>query len=141
MIKRIIILIPIVLVILAVAATAQDDEFVEITDIDITARPPVPQAISFLYRTEPEFEMVMLRQTYESQILNPIDKEEFEEGLGFSTGSIQNPLIWLTTGAGIAAGLTAGYMDSNTERLNANWLAGTAGAALLTATIIMLIER
>lgn len=121
------------------AALAQ--EFIEITDIDITARPPIPQAISFLYRSEPEFEVVMLRQTYESLLLQPVDKEEFERGLGFSAGYITNPLLWLSTGAGIAAGITAGYMDVNSERLNANWLAGIAGTALLTATIIILLDR
>jgi hypothetical protein len=131
----------ILLLILVGCVLAQDDEFVEITDIDITARPPVPQAISFLYRTEPEFETVMLRQTYESQILNPIDKEEFEGGMEFGTGTIKNPAIWLSTGAGIAAGLTAGYMDANGETANANWLVGSAGVALITATVLMLIER
>ncbi|OGD74477.1 MAG: hypothetical protein A2Y64_01860 [Candidatus Coatesbacteria bacterium RBG_13_66_14] len=121
-------------------AFAQDSDVDAVVELEIFGRRMAPSQLSFILRTDPEFEKVMLRQTYASQILNPIDKEEFEEGISVSQRSIDNPLLWLATGAGIASGITAGYMDANSETLNANWLAGTAGVALLAAAVIMLVD-
>jgi hypothetical protein len=130
------------LILLAVpwSALAQEEDVDAVVELEIFGRRMAPSQLSFILRTDPEFEKVMLRQTYASQILNPIDKEEFEKGIAVSQRSIDNPLLWLATGAGIASGLTASYMDANSETLNANWLAGTAGVALLAAAVIMLVD-
>jgi len=119
---------------------AQDSDVDAVVELEIFGRRMAPSQLSFILRTDPEFERVMLRQTYASLILNPIDKEEFEKGIAVSQRSIDNPLLWLVTGAGIASGVTAGYMDANAETLNANWLAGTAGVAFLAAALLMLLD-
>jgi len=129
------VLVPLLLAAIPWSAFAQDSDVDAVVELEIFGR-----RMSFILRTDPQFEKVMLRQTYASQILNPIDKEEFEEGIAVSQRSIENPFLWLATGAGIASGITAGYMDANSETLNANWLAGTAGVALLVAAVIMLVD-
>jgi hypothetical protein len=134
------VLVPIVLAAIPWSAFAQDSDVDAVVELEIFGRRMAPSQMSFILRTDPQFEKVMLRQTYASQILNPIDKEEFEEGIAVSQRSIDNPFLWLATGAGIVSGITAGYMDANSETLNANWLAGTAGATLLIAAIIMLVD-
>lgn len=121
-------------------AFAQGSDVDAVVELEIFGRRMAPSQLSFILRTDPEFEKVMLRQTYASQILNPIDKEEFERGIAVSQRSIDNPLLWLATGVGIASGVTASYMDANSETLNANWLVGTSGVALLAAAVIMLID-
>jgi hypothetical protein len=134
------VLIPLILAAIPWSAFAQDSDVDAVVELEIFGRRMAPSQMSFILRTDPQFEKVMLRQTYASQILNPIDKEEFEEGIAVSQRSIENPFLWLATGAGIASGITAGYMDANSETLNANWLAGTAGVALLVAAVIMLVD-
>ncbi len=128
------------LLLLAQFAVAQDGEYIELADISITGRAQAPTAVSFLLRTDPDFGTVMLRQTYASQILNPIDKEEFEEGLAVTQRTIDNPLLWLATGAALLSGIAAGYMDSNGETENAGWLAGGSGVAISAAAVIILID-
>jgi hypothetical protein len=134
------VLVPLVLAAIPWPSFAQDSDVDAVVELEIFGRRMAPSQLSFILRTDPEFEKVMLRQTYASQILNPIDKEEFEKGIAVSQRSIENPLLWLLTGAGIASGITAGYMDANSETLNANWLAGSAGVALLAAAVIMLVD-
>jgi len=88
----------------------------------------------FLKRQEPVFSAVHFTRNFWDDILNPLDKEEFEKAVKESKFDIvKNPLLWLAVTSAILTGAAAGYQyynKENTSGLSFGIACGVSSAAM-----------
>ncbi len=113
----------------------------EMEEVIIEGRLERPVGL-FLKRQEPDFKTVRFARDFWDDILQPIDKEEFEKAVKETKFDIvKNPLLWIATTTTVMSGAASGYQYYNGEKSNATHLAIVCGSAAAGMLVLILIDR
>ncbi len=96
----------------------------------------------FLKRQEPVFSAVHFTRNFWDDILNPLDKEEFEKAVKESKfDMVKNPLLWIAVTSTILTGAAAGYQFYNKESTSWLSLAIACGVSAASMGVLLLIDK
>ena len=96
----------------------------------------------FLKRQEPVFSAVHFTRNFWDDILNPLDKEEFEKAVKESKFDIvKNPLLWIAVTSTILTGAAAGYQYYNKENTSGMSMAIACGVSAAAMGVLILIDK
>jgi hypothetical protein len=110
-------------------------------EITIEGRLEKPVGL-FLKRQEPVFSAVHFTRNFWDDILNPLDKEEFEKAVKESKFDIvKNPLLWIAVTSTILTGAACGYQYYNGESTSGLSLAIACGVSAASMGVLLLIDK
>lgn len=113
----------------------------EMEEIIIEGRLERPVGL-FLKRQEPDFKTVRFARNFWDDILQPIDKEEFEKAVKETKFDfVKNPFLWVSTSATILAGAASGYQYYNGEKSSGTNLAIVCGSAAAATLVLIIIDK
>jgi hypothetical protein len=113
----------------------------EMEEIIIEGRLERPVGL-FLKRQEPDFKTVRFARDFWDDILQPIDKEEFEKAVKETKFDfVKNPFLWVSTSATILAGAASGYQYYNGEKSSGTNLAIVCGSAAAATLVLIIIDK
>lgn len=96
----------------------------------------------FLKRQEPVFSAVHFTRNFWDDILNPLDKEEFEKAVKESKFDIvKNPLLWIAVTSTILSGAACGYQLYNKENTSALSMGITCGVSAAAMGVLLIIDK
>jgi hypothetical protein len=113
----------------------------EMEEVIIEGRLERPVGL-FLKRQDPDLKKVRVEKSFWDDILQPIDKEEFEKAVRETKFDfVKNPFLWASTSTTILAGAASGYQYYTGEKTNATHLAIVCGSAAATTLILIIIDK
>lgn len=96
----------------------------------------------FLKRQEPVFSAVHFTRNFWDDILNPLDKEEFEKAVKESKFDIvKNPLLWIAVTSTILTGAACGYQYYNGETTSGLSMGISCGVSAAAMGVLLLIDK
>jgi hypothetical protein len=113
----------------------------EMEEIIIEGRLERPVGL-FLKRQEPDFKTVRFARDFWDDILQPIDKEEFEKAVKETKFDfVKNPLLWVSTSATVLAGAASGYQYYNGAKSSGTDFAIVCGSAAAATLVLIIIDK
>jgi hypothetical protein len=96
----------------------------------------------FLKRQDPDFATPRFARSFWDDILQPIDKEEFEKAVKETKFDfVKNPFLWVSTSTAILSGAASGYQYYNGDKGNATHLAIVCGSAAAATLVLIIIDK
>ncbi|UCE26679.1 MAG: hypothetical protein JSW52_10070 [Candidatus Coatesbacteria bacterium] len=96
----------------------------------------------FLKRQDPDFATPRFARSFWDDILQPIDKEEFEKAVKETKFDfVKNPLLWVSTSTAILSGAASGYQYYNGEKSSGTHLAIVCGSAAAASLVLIIIDK
>jgi hypothetical protein len=96
----------------------------------------------FLKRQDPDFATPRFARSFWDDILQPIDKEEFEKAIKETKFDfVKNPLLWISTSTAIISGAASGYQHYNGEKTSGTDLAIVCGSAAAATLVLIITDK
>ena len=113
----------------------------EMEEVIIEGRLERPVGL-FLKRQDPDFATPRFARSFWDDILQPIDKEEFEKAVKETKFDfVKNPLLWVATSTAILSGAASGYQYYNGEKSSGTHLAIVCGSAAAATLVLIIIDK
>jgi len=118
-----------------------EGNILEMEEVIIEGRLERPVGL-FLKRQDPDFATPRFARSFWDDILQPIDKEEFEKAVKETKFDfVKNPFLWVSTSTTILSGAASGYQYYNGEKSSGTQLAIVCGSAAAATLILIIIDK
>jgi|GEM_PF-888079 len=118
-----------------------EGDVLEMEEVIIEGRLERPVGL-FLKRQDPDFATPRFARNFWDDILQPIDKEEFEKAVKETKFDfVKNPLLWVSTSTAILSGAASGYQYYNGEKTSGTDLAIVCGSAAAATLVLIIIDK